>query len=89
MQRDGSATETPVHHVDMAVPLHNLPGAQAELESKFPDDILVQRWSVGFFRKCLKTCKLYDYETHCWLGFDGGVTGAVASVHRVSTRKER
>jgi omega-6 fatty acid desaturase (delta-12 desaturase) len=80
--------EHTAHHVDMAVPLRNLPGAQAELESKFPDDILVQRWSIGFFRKCLKTCKLYDYDSHRWLDFDGELTANVTSVHRLSTEGE-
>jgi omega-6 fatty acid desaturase (delta-12 desaturase) len=77
-----NAMEHTAHHLDASVSLHNLPRAQAELEAAFPEDILVQPWSITFLRNCLKTCRLYDYDAHCWLDFDGRVTFTVPSVRR-------
>ncbi len=77
--------EHTAHHVDIGVPLHNLGGAQTLLEETFPDDVLIQPWNLNFFMNCLNTCKLYDYDSHCWLDFEGNVTSNVKVVRQPKT----
>jgi omega-6 fatty acid desaturase (delta-12 desaturase) len=59
------------HHVDPRVPFHNLPDAQRRLERAFTHDIIVERWSLASFIAVTSGCKLYDYDGHRWLDFDG------------------
>ena len=63
--------EHTVHHADPAVPLYCLPEAQKSLEHSFGNEIIQEYWTpIGFFRStCI--CKLYDYSTHQWIGYDG------------------
>jgi omega-6 fatty acid desaturase (delta-12 desaturase) len=48
-----------------------------------------RRFTFGLFWDTLRRCKLYDYERHRWLDFDGQPTSepilrrAVAAQHRV------
>jgi len=62
------------HHVDAKLPLYRLSGSQARLERAFRDDTIVERWSLASHRRLFRTCKLYDYERHCWLDFTGHPT---------------
>jgi omega-6 fatty acid desaturase (delta-12 desaturase) len=59
------------HHVDPKIPLYNLPDAQRRLEDAYPEQIKVVPFTLGGFRRTLKTCRLYDYDTHQWLDYDG------------------
>jgi omega-6 fatty acid desaturase (delta-12 desaturase) len=74
------------HHVDTNVPLYQLRRAQALLEATYPNDIPVQHFSWSYFRRSVTVCKLYDYERHRWLDFNGNTTAEVrpASVCRGS-----
>jgi acyl-lipid omega-6 desaturase (Delta-12 desaturase) len=65
------------HHVDPGVPLYHLRKAQAILEANYPAEVPVQPFSWAYFRRCVAICKLYDYERHCWLDFEGRVTAEV------------
>jgi omega-6 fatty acid desaturase (delta-12 desaturase) len=67
------------HHVDAKLPLYRLSGAQARLERAFRGDTIVERWSLASHRRLFRTCKLYDYERHCWLDFTGHPTTVPAS----------
>src|SRR5262249_50490724 len=62
------------HHVDPRIPLYRLTESQSHLEKAYPEDIVVERWTVGTFLANLKTCKLYDYKSHSWLNFNGQPT---------------
>jgi omega-6 fatty acid desaturase (delta-12 desaturase) len=62
------------HHVDPRVPFRHLPEAQRRLEHSFASDIIVERWSLASFISVTRTCKLYDYEAHQWVDFDGRPT---------------
>jgi omega-6 fatty acid desaturase (delta-12 desaturase) len=64
------------HHVDAKLPLYRLSGSQARLERAFRDDTITERWSLALHRRLFRTCKLYDYERHCWLDFTGHPTTA-------------
>ena len=66
--------EHPVHHVAPMVPHYHLRKAQAELASFATPDVVAMPFSIGNLREVLRRCKLYDYEAHAWLGFDGAVT---------------
>jgi omega-6 fatty acid desaturase (delta-12 desaturase) len=62
------------HHVDAKLPLYRLSGSQARLEQAFRADTIVEPWSLASHRRLFRTCKLYDYERHCWLDFTGRPT---------------
>jgi omega-6 fatty acid desaturase (delta-12 desaturase) len=62
------------HHVDPKIPLYNLPSAQRNLETAYPANIKVVPWTLQGFRTTFAVCRLYDYENHRWLNFDGTPT---------------
>jgi omega-6 fatty acid desaturase (delta-12 desaturase) len=63
------------HHVDPRIPLYHLPEAQAALESTYPQDVPVERLTVRYVLRLLRTCRLYDYQKRQWLDYDGTPTG--------------
>jgi acyl-lipid omega-6 desaturase (Delta-12 desaturase) len=63
--------EHTAHHVDPRVPLYNLPEVQGQLEAAYPEDIAVERLTLGYVLRILRTCRLYDYERRQWLDYDG------------------
>jgi omega-6 fatty acid desaturase (delta-12 desaturase) len=62
------------HHADKHVPLYQLRATQRALEAAYPGAITVQPGSLGNLRRLLKTCRLYDYEAHVWLDWQGRPT---------------
>lgn len=64
----GNIMEHTAHHVDVAIPLFDLPEAQRRVESEFPE-ITVVRWSLRYYLDCCRRCKLYDYESKSWIEF--------------------
>lgn len=67
--------EHPVHHVSALVPHYYLRKAQAALAGVVGPPVIQMRFTVGNMRDVLRRCRLYDYENHVWLNFDGEVTG--------------
>jgi omega-6 fatty acid desaturase (delta-12 desaturase) len=67
-----------VHHVDVRIPFQQLPHAARRLNELVGPAAVVQRFSLGWIHETLKNCRLYDYEAHRWLDFDGRPTGPVA-----------
>lgn len=63
--------EHTAHHVDMGVPLYRLKRAQALLEQRLGDAIVVQPFSWAWYRDTVRHCKLYDFESRRWTDFDG------------------
>jgi len=70
--------EHTAHHVDMCIPLYRLKRAQAILERRLPGHIVRQTFSWRWYFDTARRCKLYDYEQHCWTGFDGRPSGIPA-----------
>ncbi|MBC7416359.1 MAG: fatty acid desaturase [Herminiimonas sp.] len=68
--------EHTAHHVDMSVPLYRLKGVQQLLEDKLPGHIVIQKFSLGWYRETARRCKLYDYERRCWTDYSGQPTSA-------------
>jgi omega-6 fatty acid desaturase (delta-12 desaturase) len=69
------------HHVDPTIPLNRLHRVQTILETTYPDDIPVDAFSWRYFGRCIAVCKLYDYDRHCWLDFEGNITARVNLSH--------
>jgi omega-6 fatty acid desaturase (delta-12 desaturase) len=63
--------EHTAHHVDMSVPLYRLPRAQALLEARLPDRIVIQPFSWAWYMRTARHCKLYDFERGAWTDFQG------------------
>jgi omega-6 fatty acid desaturase (delta-12 desaturase) len=65
--------EHTAHHADPRVPLYNLEKAQKHLEDTY-GEIVVVPFTFGGFFNTLRTCRLFDYENHRWLDWDGKPT---------------
>jgi omega-6 fatty acid desaturase (delta-12 desaturase) len=63
--------EHTAHHADPAVPLYRLATAQLSLEGSYGHDIVCVRWTFRNFLQTLRTCRLYDFEDHRWVDYDG------------------
>ena len=78
------------HHIDPLIPLLHVRDAQRAIERQFVAPILsipifkpkVQTWTLKFFLDAVRTCKLYDYDAHRWLDFDGRTTSDIPQVRR-------
>ena len=64
----------PVHHVNVRIPYYRLIDAQRHLNELVGDAAVVEPFSFRWLGETLKNCRLYDYETHRWLDFDGRPT---------------
>lgn len=62
------------HHVDPQVPLYRLPTTQEALHQVVGGHLHRVSWSVPEMLRVLRRCRLYDYERHQWLNFDGTPT---------------
>ena len=73
-----NAMEHTVHHVDPRVPTYNLAKAQRVLKRVLGDQLITIPFSLKGFLQTMRVCKLYDYENHHWLDFNGSpTTGAI------------
>lgn len=63
--------EHTVHHIDSTIPSYNLPQAQAKIAELLGDDLVIINFSLKSFLVTMQRCKLYDYDNHRWLNFDG------------------
>ena len=63
--------EHTVHHADPSVPLYQLLDAQTTLAKAYRRDMVRVIWTRQGFLKTLRICRLYDYETHRWVDYDG------------------
>lgn len=67
----GNIMEHTAHHIDVAIPMFDLPEAQCRVEAEFPGEVRRVRWSLQIYLECCRKCKLYDYEARRWTGFAG------------------
>jgi omega-6 fatty acid desaturase (delta-12 desaturase) len=65
--------EHTAHHADPRVPLYNLEKAQKHLEETYGEIVVVPFTFTGFLNT-LRTCRLFDYENHRWLDWNGKPT---------------
>jgi acyl-lipid omega-6 desaturase (Delta-12 desaturase) len=66
--------EHPVHHVSAKIPHYYLKKAQVVLARISEPPIIVMQFSIGNMRDVLRRCRLYDYDEHVWVDFNGNVT---------------
>jgi omega-6 fatty acid desaturase (delta-12 desaturase) len=62
------------HHVDARIPFHQLPAAAAAIAEAYPDTIRSGKLSMRDYLRATKACKLYDFETSTWHGYDAART---------------
>ena len=63
--------EHTAHHADPAVPHYQLEDAQKSVERAYRHDMIRVMWTPAGFREMLRVCRLYDYESHRWIDYDG------------------
>ena len=66
--------EHPAHHAYPAIPCYELWAAQSRMNQMLGARAVVVDFSVSALTDIFNKCKLYDYENHCWLDFDGKPT---------------
>jgi len=62
------------HHVCPAIPCYRLEAAQERLNELLGDYAITQEFSFSWLYNTMRKCKLYDYDNHRWLDFEGNVT---------------
>lgn len=70
-----------VHHAHPGVPCYHVPEAQACLDAMLGDRAVREPMTVRGLIDTLNTCKLYDFEKHQWLDFDGNPTTKPIALH--------
>lgn len=66
--------EHTAHHVDPRIPCYNLARAQKALSKLLDKNLHTVDFSVSGLFETMRKCKLYDFENHCWLDYDGNRT---------------
>ncbi len=74
--------EHPVHHLDTTIPLYGLKHAQQRLSDLGADFTRVP-FTLGYYLRCVRACKLYDYQRHSWVAFPNK-SYRLRSVHPIS-----
>ena len=64
------------HHVHPQIPHCRLRAAQRRLGELAVPTFLAERLTPAYIVDVNLRCKLYDYDRHCWLDFDGRPTSA-------------
>jgi acyl-lipid omega-6 desaturase (Delta-12 desaturase) len=62
------------HHVCPSIPCYRLYDAQQRLAGLLGRDCAVVPFRAGALLDVFRRCKLYDYEAHRWIDFDGNPT---------------
>jgi acyl-lipid omega-6 desaturase (Delta-12 desaturase) len=71
----GYALDHSAHHVAPKTPSAGLAASQHRLESAFPE--MIERVNLFDCLRILAHCKLYDYENHCWVDYNGTPMDAI------------
>jgi omega-6 fatty acid desaturase (delta-12 desaturase) len=74
--------EHTAHHINPRVPLYELKAAQDRMRELLADDVLVVNWRPRVTLDTLRRCKLYDFQNHRWLDFNGRPTTERMKVER-------
>jgi len=64
----------PVHHVNPKIPIYQLKKAQRNYSKTYPGISIVVPFTLSGFMQTINKCKLYDYDQHQWLDFNGNPT---------------
>ena len=66
--------EHQAHHVQATIPLYRLQRAQETLARQHGSRVRQVRWTVREHLATVSACKLYDYQRHRWLDYEGAPT---------------
>lgn len=69
--------EHTAHHLDPSVPFYHLEHAQQHIDKNHPDDIVSEELTLSSFLRTIAICKLYNYETHQYVDYEGNPTTKV------------
>ena len=64
----------PVHHLHPKIPCYRVHAAQQALDAHLGGAAIVRRFGLRWLLDTTRRCKLYDWERHQWLAFDGTPT---------------
>lgn len=59
------------HHADPKIPLYELHDAQKRIEAAYPTEIIHEPFTIRGWVRLFRVCRLFDYENHRWLDWDG------------------
>jgi len=62
------------HHVEPRIPIWGLKQAEQRVVADAGSEIVLERWTLAKHRVILRRCRLYDYDQHRWLDYDGRPT---------------
>jgi omega-6 fatty acid desaturase (delta-12 desaturase) len=63
-----------VHHIEPRIPFRKLRRAGARIVADAGAEMVLERWTLAKHRDILRRCRLYDYDGHRWLDYDGRPT---------------
>jgi len=72
--------------VDPRIPIWKLARAETAILAGAGSRVVTETWTVEKCREIMRRCKLYDYESHHWLDFEGRPTGPAARADASSGR---
>jgi omega-6 fatty acid desaturase (delta-12 desaturase) len=64
------------HHVDMRIPFYHLGEAADAIIARYGDVVRVKRYRFRDYLRATRACKLYDFKTHTWHGYDAASASA-------------
>ena len=77
-----SSFEHMVHHINPRIPFYRAWQAQKKLDEILGERAVISHFSPAWFLKTMRTCRLYDFENHRWLDWDGSpLTDCVLKPH--------
>jgi acyl-lipid omega-6 desaturase (Delta-12 desaturase) len=62
------------HHIEPRIPIWRLEPAEDRIVADAGAEIVAERWTLAKHRDILRRCRLYDYDEHRWLDYDGRPT---------------
>lgn len=79
----------PVHHLHPRIPCYRLRVAQAKMNELLGEHALVEKFTLKSFLRTMRVCKLYDFDNHRWLDFNGRPTTRTARMFRSTVHELR
>ena len=81
--------EHPVHHISAAIPHYRLKEAQAALAGIATPPVIAMRFTPANLRDVVTRCRLYDYDAHAWMDFNGEVTALPLERGKLQAKRRR
>jgi len=78
----------PVHHLHPKIPCYHVYRAQTHLDRRLGSAAVVSKFGIAWLLDTTRRCKLYDWDRHRWLRFDGTpTTEPIAAVRQGDCRR--